>query len=118
APAGLGGGVEPVTARPACGAMPLWRFELLDRISEPGQSINEDRGSALPGAAWVIDGVTGMSPQRLFPGPSDAAWLAATADSAMHDLATLDGDGNALMQRLTAELGRVCDPAALAPLAH
>ena len=105
-----------MTDGPASRAASPWRFELLDRISEPGQSNNEDRGSALPSAAWVIDGVTGMSPERLFPGPSDAAWLAATADGAMRDLATFDGDGEALMQRLTAELGRACERAALAPL--
>ena len=48
----------------------------LYRHSTPGSGINED-GLGLHGRyAWVIDGATGMSGERMTEGASDAAWLA------------------------------------------
>lgn len=51
-------------------------FRPLYRQSTPGSGINED-GLGLQGRyAWVIDGATGMSGERMTEGASDAAWLA------------------------------------------
>ncbi len=102
--------VEP--ARPRAG----WRFELIDAISQAGQSTNEDRATASTRAAWILDGATGLSPQRLFPGPSDPAWLAATADELLSRLTPDIDDGMTLLHRLVAELYQACAAAALAPL--
>jgi hypothetical protein len=56
------------------------RFRSLYRQSVPGSRINED-GAGLHGrSAWIIDGATGVSEERVSPGPSDAAWLVETMD--------------------------------------
>jgi hypothetical protein len=95
---------------------PDWHFELVDSISHAGQRVNEDRGTALARAAWVLDGATGLGPQRLFPGPSDPAWLAETADHLLRRLTPAIDDGSTLLQRLVAELREEFAAAALAPL--
>jgi len=95
----------------------LGRFERIDSVSEAGKSVNEDRATASPGAAWILDGATGLSPQRLFPGPSDPAWFAETADALLARLTREGHDGLALLRRLVAELQEACAAAALAPLA-
>ena len=101
---------------PAPAATP-WRFDLIDSVSEAGTSVNEDRATASTGAAWILDGATGVSPQRLFPGPSDPAWFAAAADALLAHLTRENDDGMALLRRLVAELHDGCAAAALAPLA-
>lgn len=93
-----------------------WRFELIDTLSLAGQSINEDRATASTRAAWILDGATGLSLQRLFPGPSDPAWLAAAADELLGRLTIDIDDGMTLLHRLVAELHQTCAAAALAPL--
>jgi hypothetical protein len=95
---------------------PGWHFDVIDAISHAGQAINEDRGTALARAAWVLDGATGLGPQRLFPGPSDPAWLAETADRLLRRLTPTIDDGSTLMRRLVAELRAAFAAAALAPL--
>jgi len=105
-----------MNGEPATAATSRWRFERLDSVSAPGRSVNEDRASATAQAAWVIDGVTGLSSQRLFPGPSDAAWLAAAADASLHDLADFAGDGHALLRQVTARLRQESARAALRSL--
>jgi len=95
-----------------------WQFEVIDSVSEAGGSVNEDRAAASERAAWILDGATGVSPQRLFPGPSDPAWFAATADGLLARL-TADVDGGmTLLRRLVADLHDACAAAALAPLAE
>jgi hypothetical protein len=94
-----------------------WRFDLLDAVSQAGKSINEDRATAATGAAWILDGATGLSPQRLFPGPSDPAWFAATADALLARLTRESDDSTTLLRRLVAELHDACAAAALVPLA-
>lgn len=94
-----------------------WRFDLIGSVSEAGKSINEDRATASTRAAWVLDGATGLSAQRLFPGPSDPAWFAATADALLARLTRASDDGMSLLRRLVAELHDACAAAALVPLA-
>jgi len=96
--------------------IPRWRFRLLDSLCEAGYGVNDDVGTALHHAAWVLDGTTGHHPVRLFPGPSDAAWFAATADALLRRLTDAPGDGRALLQRLVDELMEACRQSALAPL--
>jgi hypothetical protein len=95
-----------------------WRFEFLDSVSEAGKVVNEDRATATARAAWILDGATGLSPQRLFPGPSDPAWFAATADSLLARLTDEGVDGLMLLRRLASELQAACAAAALVPLAE
>jgi hypothetical protein len=95
---------------------PRWRFETIDSVCEAGYEVNDDVGTALAHAAWVLDGTTGHHPVRLFPGPSDAAWFAATADDLLRRLADTPADGRALLQRLVSGLTEACRRSALAPL--
>ncbi len=53
--------------------------------------VNEDRAGYLGDAesvhaAWVLDGVTGINRENLYPGGSDAAWLVTEVDRALQDL--------------------------------
>ena len=94
------------------------RFELLDSVSEAGKTVNEDRATATARAVWILDGATGLSPQRLFPGPSDPAWFAATADALLARLTDEGDDGTTLLRRLVSGLQDACAVAALVPLAE
>lgn len=63
------------------------RFELLEALSTPGRTVNEDLAGHTGNAAWVLDGAPGLGKRRFFPGPSDAAWLVAQADRSLRRLA-------------------------------
>ncbi len=85
-----------VTGSPIC-------FRSLDRLSLTGSRVNED-GAGLRGHfAWIIDGATGLSDDRLTSGGSDAAWLSALLDEG---LAALSGAGNTddLLRSLEAHI--------------
>ena len=104
----------PMSERPS-GAP--WRFDLLDAVSQAGTSVNEDRATATARAAWVLDGATGLSLQRLFPGPSDPAWFAAAADALLARLTGERDDSATLLRSLVTALHDACAAAALVPLA-
>jgi hypothetical protein len=93
-----------------------WRFQLLDSVCEAGYAVNDDVGTALDRAAWVLDGTTGHHPVRLFPGPSDAAWFAAAADDLLRRFANTTGDSRVLLRRLVTGLTEACRRSALTPL--
>jgi hypothetical protein len=61
-------------------------FCIIDKISDPGGAgVNEDVVGHTHKAVWVLDGATGLSKTRLLPGPSDAAWLAASYSRFIHE---------------------------------
>lgn len=95
---------------------PRWRFTIIDGLCEPGGSVNEDRATALPQAAWVLDGTTGHHPVRLFPGPTDAAWFAETADRLMRELAGEAADARQLLEAVVRALVEQCRRSALTSL--
>lgn len=95
---------------------PRWRLVMIDSVCEAEYAVNDDVGTALAHAAWVLDGTTGHHPVRLFPGPSDAAWFAGTADDLLRRLADRPAGGRALLQRLVSGLTEACRRSALAPL--
>lgn len=95
---------------------PRWRLEMIDSVCEAGYAVNDDVGTALDHAAWVLDGTTGHHPVRLFPGPSDAAWFAGVADDLLRRLADAPEGGRALLHELVRELSGACRRSALAPL--
>lgn len=72
--------------------------------SEPGDGlVNEDVVGAGAGAAWVIDGATGLG-EPLLPGVSDAAWFARSLDTALRDaLACSPGDSTTTLLRRAVE---------------
>ncbi|MBK1833734.1 protein phosphatase 2C domain-containing protein [Roseibacillus ishigakijimensis] len=56
--------------------------------SEPGGRSNEDRAGSGGAFAWMLDGVTGITSERLFPEEkSDAIWFAQNFDHALQALA-------------------------------
>lgn len=93
-----------------------WRFHVIDRLCEPGGSTNEDRATALPRTAWVLDGTTGHHPVRLFPGPTDAAWFAETADALLRELAGQAVGARQLLDELVRRLVEQCRRSALTSL--
>lgn len=85
-------------------------FRSLDRLSVPGSSVNDD-GAGLRGRfAWVIDGATGMSDERLTSGGSDAAWLAGLIDSHLLGLSA-DQEMDAVLSGLETDARAAFDEA-------
>ncbi|MFE8583693.1 hypothetical protein ACFX59_06245 [Sphingomonas sp. NCPPB 2930] len=60
-------------------------------LSDAGSMVNEDAIGHFGDAAWVIDGATGIGPS-LLDAPSDAAWLAQTANRLIADALAEDPD--------------------------
>lgn len=68
----------------------------LCEAGRPGRP-NEDGYGTAGRFAWVIDGATGLSDERLTPGASDAAWLTAAMGEAFHAAAGRCDDPGALL---------------------
>jgi serine/threonine protein phosphatase PrpC len=66
------------------------QLQVVDAVCEPSGSVNEDRWGASDGAIWVLDGATGLTEQRLLPGPSDALWLVEQVDAGLKRHAAVD----------------------------
>jgi serine/threonine protein phosphatase PrpC len=67
------------------------RLQIVEAVSQSAGAVNEDRWGALDdGAAWVLDGATGIAERRALPGPSDALWLVERADAGLRERATSD----------------------------
>ncbi|MCL2384820.1 MAG: protein phosphatase 2C domain-containing protein [Alphaproteobacteria bacterium] len=63
------------------------RTKLLQHICEssPDRAVNEDRVGWLDTTAWIIDGATGLTEERLLPGETDAAFFADIVFSAFEE---------------------------------
>lgn len=61
------------------------KLQLVDQLTLPGSPArpNEDACGTAGAFAWVIDGATGLGDFECLGGPSDAAWLAATASASL-----------------------------------
>ncbi len=81
---------------------PTPRFRSLYRQSIPGSRTNEDGLGLLGHCAWIIDGATGLSTERLTRSGSDAAWLAGTIEKTLEKLVSEGRCGADLLQRLEA----------------
>lgn len=64
-------------------------FRVLACLSVPGSDSvpNEDAAGCGEGAAWVLDGATGLAEHRLLPGLTDAAWLVGRYDALLRERA-------------------------------
>lgn len=82
---------------------PIFRFRPLDRLSLPGSRVNEDGIGLCGSLAWVIDGATGLSDERLTSSGSDAAWLAGMIGDRLMNLAG-EGDAALVLSRLEPEV--------------
>jgi len=63
----------------------LRTLAVVDAICEPSGAVNEDRWGALENACWVMDGATGLTSERVLPGPSDALWLMERVDAGLKE---------------------------------
>jgi hypothetical protein len=85
-------------------------IEIVERVSAPGDDINEDCASAAQFAsgtstAWVIDGATGLADREwVAAGPTDAAWLAETLSALLTACDPGAGDARAYFAGLLARL--------------
>jgi hypothetical protein len=57
------------------------RFHRQNWLSLAGGAFNEDGGGCGAHLAWLLDGATGLSQERLLPGDTDAQWLVSEACS-------------------------------------
>ena len=55
---------------------PAKKISVVEVLSEPAGTVNDDRAGFIGSCAWVIDGATDCSQEKYLPGESDAAWLA------------------------------------------
>lgn len=55
------------------------RLHVRDAVTRPSHVVNEDSWVGVEDAIWVMDGASGLSPDRVTDGPSDAAWLVERA---------------------------------------
>ena len=98
----------------------MMRLRVIEAVSTPSGTVNEDRIGQAGALAWVIDGATDILEERILPGPSDAAWLAARIDRYLAGIAArslAEGEGEAACASadgLTALLGEVTRDAAAA----
>lgn len=93
-------------------------FCLHGAVTAPGHRINEDAYGLWPHAdnpqaAWVLDGVTGINDRPLLPGPSDAAWFVAQAQTLLPRILATRSDRpiDSLLSALVAELVQAQDQA-------
>lgn len=63
-------------------------LRVLELASLASGDTNEDRAGACAALSWVIDGATDVVDVPLTGAPSDAAWLAAFLDGALHAFAS------------------------------
>jgi hypothetical protein len=66
------------------------QLQVVDAVCESSGSVNEDRWGTIADAVWVLDGATGLTEQRLLPGPSDALWLVERVDAGLTQHAAAD----------------------------
>jgi serine/threonine protein phosphatase PrpC len=57
----------------------MMRLRVMDAVTEPARTVNEDGWIGLAEQVWVLDGASGLSARPVTDGPTDAAWLVETA---------------------------------------
>jgi hypothetical protein len=76
-----------------------------DEICAGGPAVNEDLIGRAQTAAWVVDGVSGVTGRRIVGEASDAAWLATTLDAALRqEFAAPQSDADAALQRVSSRI--------------
>jgi hypothetical protein len=57
------------------------RLDIVDHVCDAGAQHSDDLWGSAGNAAWIMDGATGLSGERIFPdAASDAAWFVAAID--------------------------------------
>lgn len=75
------------------------RFRLEGAVSRSAGRINDDAFDVLDRIAWVLDGATGISPDRLLPGESDANWFCGTLREHLREAAGVAGSNRIVLER-------------------
>jgi serine/threonine protein phosphatase PrpC len=90
---------------------------LLASASVSPGAVNDDRMGydAAGSAAWVLDGATGLTRERVLPGPSDASWFVDEIGTALGEAVRKGGATRALLDRATAHAAERFRAAALRP---
>jgi Protein phosphatase 2C len=93
------------------------RFSLRDSLSLASGRHNEDRCGLYGAAAWMIDGATDLTDDRLLPGPSDAAWFAEALNFAFMRIAGQPAQGlDDVLATATGAVGDSFQRAAVRPI--
>ena len=79
------------------------RFCLEGAVSRPASSINDDAFDVLDRIAWVLDGATGISPDRLLPGQSDASWFCGTLRKHLQKAAVIAASNHAMLEEALSQ---------------
>jgi hypothetical protein len=91
-------------------------LRVLDQATDPGgTSPNEDEVGHADGAAWVIDGATGLSECGLLPGPSDAAWLALAYSRFLAERSGAETETRRMFAEASEEVARLFESERLRP---
>lgn len=90
------------------------RLLKVDAFTEAGPGrANEDRMGTTGTSAWILDGTTGLSEERLLPGPSDAAWFVEATEEALSRCMPAGLETFEALQRVGREVRRRFHSAAL-----
>ena len=75
------------------------RFRLEGAVSQPASLVNDDAFDVLDRIAWMLDGATGISPDRLLPGESDASWFCGILRENLRDAADRAGSNRIVLEK-------------------
>lgn len=93
---------------------------VIEALSEPGTTLNEDCWGHAEGAVWVMDGATGVWPRQRLSPTSDAAWLVQQVDQALRALHDPLHEAAVVLREALAAVGararKLCDLDAIAPV--
>jgi len=80
-------------------------LSVVEIISKPAGTVNDDRAGYAGNCLWVLDGATDCTPEKYLPGNSDAAWLAGKFDRALSSrAANFSGSLTGLIEEVTTDV--------------
>jgi len=82
------------------------KLKVLDALTAPGASVNEDRWGFNPDAVWIMDGATGVWPEQRLSEPSDAAWFVEQCDQILSDTYFGERFPAEILRDVVEEVGR------------
>lgn len=82
------------------------KLRVLDALTAPGASVNEDRWGFNPDAVWIMDGATGVWPEQRLSEPSDAAWFVDQCDQVLSDAFFGERHPTEILREMVDEVAR------------
>lgn len=92
------------------------RLQVIEAVCQPAGTVNEDRwGARDDKAVWILDGATGLTDERVLPGPSDALWFVDQVDGGLRERAASGNTPADLLRPIVRTAREALAKAALRP---